>query len=290
MQICAVIVNYFGAHDTIACARQLCLQPVKRICVVDNSSDATESARLAGAFAGQETITLFETGKNGGFAAGVNYALRRVKLPDFDAVLVLNNDTSITDGFIETLAGAAQAHGLDIAGPRIHYYPDTKKLWSRGHWYNAWCALVTQRPLPLPGNVFYLTGCCLLIQCSVFHRLGLFNESFFMYGEDVDFCFRASRAGLKTGVVDEALLLHKTNASSRNNSFFYERQVARSHLRLSQSLFKTGYAQALAIRVKIPFLFMRALWRTFRFGNLNALKGLLHALGQDAPDSKNTGE
>jgi GT2 family glycosyltransferase len=286
MRICAVILNYFGAEDTIACARLLYQQKVEHVCVVDNSADANQAARLAGAFAGQERVTLLETDKNIGFSAGVNYGLRRLPLSDFDAVLVVNNDTIIQDGFIKNFAAAACATGLQIAGPRIHHYPNTEKLWSRGSWYNAWFGLVTHRPPPLPGNIFYLTGCCLLIECRVFEEIGLFDEGFFMYGEDVDFCVRAARAGLKTGVIDTAVMFHKANTSSRNNSCFYEHQIVRAHLRLSQRLFTHRSTRALSTCVKIPVLCVRALLRTLRFGNLNALKGLLSGLCNNSTASR----
>lgn len=280
MRICAVTLNYFGAEDTIACTNQLCRQQVERVCVVDNSADTGQAARLTGAFAGQKKIMLLETGENVGFAAGVNYGLRRLTLSDFDAVLVVNNDTLIPDGFIANLTNGAYTTGLHIAGPTIHHYPNTKKLWSRGSHYNAWFGLVTHRPVP-PGTIFYLTGCCLLIQCPVFRTIGMFDERFFMYGEDVEFCFRAARAGLKTGVIDEAILFHKTSASSVNNSFFYEQQVARSHLLLSQCLFDRPGTRLLSTCTKIIALCARVLLRTLRFGNLNALKGLLSAMFQN---------
>ncbi len=286
MRICAIILNYYGAEDTIACTRLICRQKVDRVCVVDNSADTDQAARLTKAFAGQKKITLLKTEKNLGFAAGVNYGLRHLPLSDFDAILVLNNDTVIPDGFLENLTKAARAADLSIAGPRIHHFPNTEKLWSRGSWYNAWFGLVTHRPPPLPGNIFYLTGCCLLIECRVFEEIGLFDEGFFMYGEDVDFCVRAARAGLKTGVIDTAVMFHKANTSSRNNSFFYEHQIVRAHLRLSQRLFAHRNTRTLSTCVKIPVLCVRALLRTLRFGNLNALKGLLSSLCNNSTSSR----
>jgi len=281
MRLCAITLNYFSADETVECVRQLCSQQVDRICIVDNSADPDQSARLCGAFAGETGVQVLATEKNMGFAGGVNYGLRRLHLPDYDAVLVINNDTIVPDGYIETLNRGAQTAGLHIAGARIQCYPDTARLWSRGNWYNAWCGLITHRPLP--GSVFYLSGCCLLIERRVFEIIGLFDERFFMYGEDVEFCVRAARAGLTAGVVDEAVLFHKTSMSSVNNSCFYEQQVARAHLLLSQRLFKHNASRALSVCIKVPFLCMRALVRSLRFGNANALKALMDVLGNKKP-------
>jgi len=281
MRLCAITLNYFGADDTIACVRQLCSQPVDHVCVVDNSADPGQAARITEAFAGHAGVRVLETGKNMGFAAGVNYGLRRLHLPDYDAVLVVNNDTVVPEGFVETLTRGAHAAGLQISGARIQCYPDTARLWSRGSWYNAWCGLITHQPLP--GSVFYLTGCCLLIQRPVFDAIGFFDERFFMYGEDVEFCFRAARAGLTAGVIDEAVLFHKTSAASINNSLFYEQQVTHAHLLLSRCLFKSSAARALAGAVKLPFMCMRALVRSLRFGNANAFTALMSVLLHEKP-------
>ncbi len=275
MRLCAITLNYFGADDTIACVRQLCSQAVDRVCVVDNSADPGQAARLFEAFAGDAGVRVLETGKNTGFAAGVNYGIRRLQ-PDCDAVLVLNNDTIVPDGCIEALTRGARASGLQIAGPRIQCYPAAARLWSRGSWYHPWCGLDTHRPLP--GSMFYITGCCMLIQRPVFSAIGLFDERFFMYGEDVEFCVRASRAGLAAGVIDEAVLYHKTSASALNNSLFYEQQVARAHLLLCRCLFEPRAVRLLSGCTKLPFLAVRAIVRSLRFGNANAVTGLINAL------------
>lgn len=284
MKICAVILNYFGADDTIACVRQLLRQPLERICVADNSADRAETGRLAETFAPHSRVHLLDTGTNCGFAGGINHCLRSQCLPDFDAVLVMNNDTVITDGFVATLADGASKDGLHIAGPRIHHHPDTGRLWSRGCFYNCWFGTVTGRSWGMPGAVFYLTGCCMLIQRCVLDTIGLFDERFFMYGEDVEFCSRAARAGLRLGVVDEALLFHKTSASAINNSRFYEHQVARAHRLLSYSLHAGSRTARLSLYTKAPVLAVRALVRTARFGNLRALRALRAEFFHSAPD------
>jgi N-acetylglucosaminyl-diphospho-decaprenol L-rhamnosyltransferase len=278
MRVCAIILNYFGAADTAACVQQLCGQSIHAMCIVDNSADPDEAERLAAACAGHAHVRMLATGSNAGFAAGVNYGLRSLNLSDIDAVLILNNDTVIPEGFVETLTCGARAAGLQIAGPRIHQYPDTGRLWSRGWWYNAWSGLITRRRLP--GSLFFLSGCCLLIQSRVFKTIGLFDERFFMYGEDVEFCSRAGRASLSIGVIEDALLFHKTSASAGHNSLFYEQQVARAHLLLPHCLFTRRSLRALSTCPRLFSLSARALLRTLRFGNLNALKGLASARGR----------
>ena len=96
--------------------------------------DADARGAAAELLFGQDQVLVLETGRNAGFAAGTNHALQHLPLSGFDAVLILNNDTSLSDGFIEKLSNQARTRGLHIAGPRIHRYPETEKLWSQGSW------------------------------------------------------------------------------------------------------------------------------------------------------------
>ena len=130
----------------------------------------------------------------------------------------------------------------------------------------------------LPGNCFYLTGCCLYVHRSVFETIGLLDEDFFIYGEDVAFCHRASLKGFCLGVVEETRLYHKTGSSSVHHSFFYEYQVNRAHFLLAQKLLKEGVAREIATCSKIFFLSIRALIRSIRYRNFDAIKGYIKAI------------
>lgn len=282
MNICAITLNYFGWHDTAACCAALAEQDIDRIIVVENSADAREKQALQTACRRMPKTILLEPTKNLGFAGGVNYALREMIPQGYDAFLIINNDTIPPSDFVKKLRSGIVELCLDIAAPVIYRYPETKQLWSRGQYYNLWTGLITHNRLPLPGTIFYLPGCCLLIRHHVFSTVGLFDEDFFMYGEDVAFCHCAAQRGFRLGIVPDALLYHKTGSASGDNPLFYEEHIARAHLLLARKIFSPKKS-LLVLSLKIPVLMLRAFYRSLRKGNIIALEGFLHAMKKECP-------
>lgn len=278
MNMCCIVLSYLNHTRTLACVKQLVDQPLQSIRVLENSADASEFERLRHGLRHCTRVTVSCAGASLGFAGGVNHVLREVLTGPCDAVLISNNDIVVPPGCVETLANEAQNRGLALAAPYIYRDPDRDRLWSRGHWYNAFTGLLTDRPLPLvPGGVFYLTGCFLLVQRHVFDTIGLLDESFFMYGEDIEFCARAARAGFHLGTVPQAQMYHMTGATARPNSLFYEYHVNRSHLLLCRRLFSSRTDQAFSLSLKLCQLTGRALVRSIRYRNANALRGFVAA-------------
>jgi GT2 family glycosyltransferase len=278
VKLCVIILNYFGSADTIACLQSLAGQPVARVCVIENSGDDRELAMLRAAVTGHANVEIVPAGRNLGFAAGVNFALGRLLPLGFDGFILLNNDTVLPPDALGRLAAGAETAGLDIASPVINHYPDRHRLWSDGNYYHSWTGLLSAGKPALPGGVFYLPGCCLLVRRRVFEDAGLLDAAFFMYGEDVEFCHRAAGAGFRLGIVPDAVIYHKTGAASVQNSLFYEAQVNRGHLLLARRLFKSEGGRHTALCLKIFMLFLRACLRTARFRNSNALRGYAAAL------------
>ena len=279
MKLCVIILNYFGCKDTIPCVRSLLSQPIDRICVVENSGDHTELENLQAALSGHAKIEIVPSGRNLGFAGGVNFALRRMLPLGFDGFVILNNDTVPPPDLMEKLLKGSDDLALDLSSPVIYRYPDQNVLWSRGNHYNVWTGMMSARTTPgMPGSLFYLPGCCLLVRSKVFEAIGLFDDSFFMYGEDVEFCHRAAYGGFHIGIVPDAVIYHKTGAASVQNSPFYELHINRGHMLLSRKLFRSKGVWLLCLCVKLPVLFLRACLRTVRFKNGNALRGYAAAL------------
>jgi N-acetylglucosaminyl-diphospho-decaprenol L-rhamnosyltransferase len=278
MNICAIIINYFGYENTIPCVRSLMPQGISKIVVLDNSAEENQAKALLEAFQGLAQIDVIASKNNMGFAGGVNFVLREMLQRQFDAYLLLNNDTLVPDGLVESLVTGIHHSSLDIAAPHIYGYPMKDILWSSGNYYNNITGLITPKPIPIiPRTYYYLTGCCLMVKREVFEKIGLFDESFFMYGEDIEFCHRAGKNGFHIGIEKNAKLYHHVNASSQNNSLFYEYHINRSHLILSKKLSQSRNEHMALFPIKLIMLGIRSLVRTMRYRNRNALIGYVAA-------------
>lgn len=278
MNICAIVINYFGYENTIPCVRSLMPQGISKIVVLDNSAEENQEMALLEAFQDLIQVDVIRSKHNMGFAGGVNFVLREMLRQPFDAYLLLNNDTLSPDGLIENLVTGVNHSSLDVAAPHIYGYPMKDVLWSKGNHYNNVTGFITRKPIPIiPRTYYYLTGCCLIVKREVFEKIGLFDESFFMYGEDVEFCHRAKKNGFRIGVVEDAQIYHRVNASSQNNSFSYEYHINRGHFILSKKLSHSRFDYIAFFSIKFIILVMRALVRTIRYRNLNALRGYVMA-------------
>lgn len=277
-KIAVIILNYFGHKDTINCVNCLVDQEASRIVVLDNSGSHAQEMALHNAFDPFPKVDIISSGKNLGFAGGINFVLKSLFAQQFDAFLIVNNDILAPPNLIENLIKGMQAESLDLGAPLIYHYPENHLLWSQGNFYNPIFGIVKNSPIPcLPRNLFYLTGCCLFVRKKVFDTVGLFDESFFMYGEDVEFCYRAKKNGFRIGIVKDAQIYHRVNASSQNNSLFYEYHINRGHFILSKKLSHSRFEYMAFFSIKLIILAMRALVRTIRYCNLNALRGYVMA-------------
>ncbi|MGV7222921.1 MAG: glycosyltransferase family 2 protein [Nitrospinales bacterium] len=280
MKICGVVLNYFGLEDTITCVQALVNQnELKKIIIVENSANITELSILKNIFKNDGQVEILEPSQNLGFSGGVNLAVNSVLDSGFDAFLLLNNDTLVPSNTVKHLAKGLIDNGFDMASPIIYCYPEKHKVWAKGYFYNRFVGLITQRNISfIPGTTFYLSGCCILIRHKVFKDIGLLDTSFFMYGEDVEFCFRAVQKDFRIGIVDKAYIYHKGNVSSQFNSLFYEYHINRCHFLLCNKLYKNKMEQRLSFIIKIFSLAMRALLRSYKYKNSNAILGYKQAI------------
>jgi len=280
MKICGVILNYFGHEDTISCVQTLVDQhDLEKIIIVENSANSYELNMLKGFLENKRQVEILEPSQNLGFSGGVNLAVNSVLDSGFDAFLLLNNDTLVPSNTVNHLAKGLIDNGFDMASPIIYCYPEKHKVWAKGYFYNRFVGLITQRNIFfIPGTTFYLSGCCILIRHKVFKDIGLLDTSFFMYGEDVEFCFRAVQKGFRIGIVDKAYIYHKGNVSSQFNSLFYEYHINRCHFLLCNKLYKNKMEQRLSFIIKIFSLAMRALLRSYKYKNSNAILGYKQAI------------
>lgn len=171
-----------------------------------------------------EHITkVIHAGDNLGFAAGNNIGIRQALQGGADYILLLNDDTEVAPDFLTTLMDAAVSRpDAGILGPKICYFNEPDKVWFVGARFDRKTCSVTTTGFerfdkcktPAPVESDYITGCALLIKRNVLEKIGLLDERFFIYCEDVDWGLRCSKAGFKNLVVTCSQIRHKISYSS----------------------------------------------------------------------------
>lgn len=210
-----VIPNWNGWRDTLECLGALrgldhaSLRPV----VVDNGSTDDSVARIRAAFPDCDLITL---DRNLGFAGGTNVGIRHAVQAGADYVWLLNNDAIPEPGALRSMLETAHSAGAGLVGSALRYTHAPETLQALGGGYVHWW-------LGLPHNIVrrrdldrleYLVGASMLVRSDVFGDVGLLDEGFFLYWEDVDFCIRARDAGWGLAVATDAVVLHKEGGTA----------------------------------------------------------------------------
>jgi GT2 family glycosyltransferase len=233
------------------------------VLVWDNSEDHGVSAReLRQRWAREPRVMVEVSARNLGFAAGVNRGIEAILARWPQAwVMLLNNDAVLQRGALSTLASALndQKRAV-IAYPRVDH--DGQVIGTV--YYQRWFALL-RFDRPWPGSFPYPSGSALLIAPER-TELPLFDDDFFMYGEDVMLGWRLGAARMVH--VPQVLVWHEGSASSRNGSVFYELHVAAGHWRLAHKLANNPADAALLLAGRCISLSARALIRAVRSRSL----------------------
>ncbi len=238
--IYVIVLTWNGKEDTLECLRSLqgVSYPRWKVVVVDNASaDGTVQAVKA-EFPDIE-ILVNETNLRyaGGNNQGILYALDH----GADAVLLLNNDTIVDPGFLSELVRVLMLDEMNgIIGPKILYYSDPRRIWYAGGKIDRWQGWISHIGIrEIDRGQYnamtateYVTGCCMLVKRKVIERCGMLDESYFIYGEDVDWCLRAFREGYRIIFQPQARVWHKISASSGHVSWFKNTNKLKSQLRL----------------------------------------------------------
>lgn len=279
---CAIILDYFGSGKTISCLTSLIDQGLDTVMIADNSGDLKANIHLQDAlteFRLQElpfTIHQIVNPKNLGYAAGVNNALRWLENNNpHRYYLLINNDAEATPGMLANLHQFMLEHKRTaIAAPMI----DAGHKVISFQWYHRLTGLTFMRHII--GTFPYLSGCCLLVDRRILDN-GLFDEDFFMYGEDVELSWRLRLSGWEVACVGQAMVLHEGKGSGHHVSFFYEYHVTQGHLLLARKLFRHQREMPILYFGRLLTLSARAGLRSIRFRSLVPMKAWISALRQE---------
>jgi GT2 family glycosyltransferase len=245
-RIGVVIINFNGEKDTIECLESLLKTKTSGreilICVVDNASRAESVTYLTSHIPKTKapfTIQVLKEKENKGFTGGNNVGMHYVITKGVDAIVILNNDTTVDPELIENLSKGLEDHvDAGIVVPKIYfakgheYHKDRYKESERGKviWYaggeidmahvigkHRGVDEVDKGQFDKEIQTLFATGCCFIIRKEVIGTVGIFDNDYFLYFEDADLSERVRRAGFTIYYEPKAILWHK-NAGSTGGS------------------------------------------------------------------------
>lgn len=218
-----ILVNFNGSDDTIDCIISLNGLTYKNyeIVVVDNcsSDDSIEDLERAKAI---YHFTLLKSNENKGFSTGNNIGIRYALEHNADYIWILNNDTLVEPGALEKLlTGFTYDKKCGITIGKIFFEQNRNIVWYAGGAFDPWTARTEhwnygriETSKQSICNVTFATGCCMLVSRQAIEKVGLFDEDYFLYEEDVDYSYRMTTQGYKMVYVPEAVIFHKVSAST----------------------------------------------------------------------------
>jgi len=287
----AVTVNWNRAKDTLECVDSL-LQGNQgtEVVVVDNGSTDGSSALLRER---HPEVTVIESPRNLGYVKGVNMGIRLALEKGATHILLINNDAIARPGMVEELLGLFERRpDAGIAGPKIFYY-GTDIMWFNGGHFNDLLGFSTHPLMDRRDDgvdqertVHFITGCAMMVRSEVFREIGLFDEDYEIYAEDLDLCLRAKEKGYGSWLVPQATAEHKvslstgvvgTNLMTPYRSYYYGRNMLMMvRKRMSGLRFATGFLGQTMIL--LPYYFFLISMQKARGSFVKYLKGYVHAL------------
>ncbi len=175
-------------------------------------------------------VTLIANEHNLGFAGGNNVGIKYALANGFDYVFLHNNDAFVAANFLEPLIEAMEADKNIGAGQSLLLlHPDTELINSAGnvmHYLGfGYCwgyrQKLAETHLPSIKEIGYASGAALLMRADLLKSYGLLDEDFFLYHEDLEYCFRLRAAGYKIALVRDSIVFHKYQFGRSITKFFW---------------------------------------------------------------------
>lgn len=231
-QVSVLLVNWNTREMTLACLASIYRETTRcrfEVIVLDNGSSDGSAEAIAREF---PQVRLMAETENHGFGRATNM---QAKVAHGERLLLLNTDTVVLDHAIDNLVEFADSRPqARIWGGRTLFGDGSlnpTSCWARMTPWSVFCTssglksvfsrFTLFNPREYPGwardsvrEVDIVTGCLLLVDADFWHELGGFDARFFMYGEEVDFCLRAHRAGAHPAITPAATIIHYGGGSA----------------------------------------------------------------------------
>ncbi len=254
-----IIVNFNTKELLSACLRSIFADKKKEdqweIIVVDNASTDGSMEKIQNLKFKIQNLTLIQNTINLGFAAANNQGIRASK---GDYVLLLNSDTEVGRGTIESMLIYMETHvSIDAATCRVElpdgsldpachrgfptpwaaytYFSGLERLFPHSRLFSEYHQCY--KDLTKEHTVDCISGAFFLIRRKIIEKVGLLDEAFFMYGEDIDWSYRIRQKGLSIGFYPYVSILHRKKQSGREHTSEVIQKRTQSYFYDSMKLF-----------------------------------------------------
>lgn len=260
----SIIILNWNTRDLLA----QCLDSIEQhkgefqleILVVDNASNDGSQAMLKEKY---PQIRLIINSQNVGFAKGNNQAMQ---VAQGDYFLLWNSDTFAIPGAMQSLLYLAEKEPkAGIVGAQLRNADNSFQA-SYSPFPNQWREFLILTGLGRtfldhaypslgpeeekgPQIVDYVEGACLLVRRQAFQEVGGFDEAYFMYAEEVDWCYRMAKHGWQVWYQPQAKVIHLGGASSAGRRTHREADLYRSRIRFFRKHYGGHSAQFLKIQI-----------------------------------------
>ena len=217
-KVAIIIVNWKQYELTKSCL--FSLKKINcddhQIILIDNESNQKELKSIKNQF---KNIIIFSNERNLGFTGANNIGIKYAIKNEFEYVMLINNDTEVEKNFINPLIDSLEKYkNLGAVQPLILNFSKIKKVWNAGGFLNKFFgySYVNKNTEGIKKNIDWITGCCFFVRTEVIKKIGLLDESFFAYYEDVDWSIRIKNAGYDLAFIKSSVIYHHCSKSSLN--------------------------------------------------------------------------
>ena len=275
MQLSVIIVNYNVRHfleQALLSVRKACQGLETEVIVVDNHSVDGSVQMVRDVF---PEVQLIANAHNPGFSVANNQAIHLAK---GKYILLLNPDTIVEEdtfrkvmNFMDTHAEAG-ALGVRMLDGKGRFLPESKRSlptpWVAFYKIFGFSALfpkskrfgkyhLTYLSPEQTHEVEVLSGAFMLLRKSVLDEIGLLDETFFMYGEDVDLSYRVIKAGYKNYYFADTSIIHYKGESTKKGSLNYVKVFYQAMLIFARKHFSRNHQQIFFLLIHIA-IYLRA--------------------------------
>ena len=230
MRVAVIILAYNGIADLPRCVASVVDQEYPKekldVIVVDNASHDGSADLVAREF---PNVHLIRNDQNLGFAGGNNVGIRAALERGADAVVFLNQDTYVARDWISELVRATGDHpeaGMMQSG--VFFADDEEKIQTLGNplhflgfGYSGRFGERRDERDTLPRKIGYASGASMLVRRGVIERIGMLNDGYFLYHEDLEWSVRARLVGYEVMVAPAACTFHRYEFSRNKKKWYW---------------------------------------------------------------------